>query len=78
MLTQDVWPRVGLEATYQQGGDDTAGIVVASCADDAVVDSATMAAVAVIPQRAYTAGVRSEIAGDDFADTVSCDGLSYR
>ncbi|KAB1867575.1 hypothetical protein [Microbacterium algeriense] len=78
LLTQDVSPRVGLEATYQQGGDDTAWIVVASCADDAVVDSATMAEVAVIPKRAYTAEVRSEIADDDFADAVSCDGLSFR
>lgn len=78
LLTQDVSPRVGLEATYQQGGDDTAWILVASCADDAVVDSATMAEVAVIPKRAYTAEVRSEIADDDFADAVSCDGLSFR
>ena len=78
LLTQDVSPRVGLEATYQEGGDDTAWIVVASCADDAVLDSATMAEVAVIPLRAYTAEARSEIADDAFADAVSCDGLSYR
>jgi hypothetical protein len=77
LLVQDVSPRVGEDASYSMN-NQSAWVVVASCADAVVVDDASETEVAVIPERTYTDDVREQIADGAFADAVACDGLSYR
>lgn len=78
-LIQDSSPRVGERASFDLSTSNPKDwVVVAICADSTDVNSAGSVEISIIPERAYTASVKSEVKAGEFFDAVTCDDLVYR
>lgn len=78
LLVQDVSPRVGEVAAFEDPDAGDEWSVVAACADSTKIENAKTVEVAVIPKSAYTEAVKAEVKAGEFDDAVACNGLKYR